>query len=50
MFESLNSEASTINVLIVPLAVQEMVMAIWLIARGFSDVGQQDRMSAPLST
>lgn len=50
MFESLNSDASTINVLIVPLAVQEMVMAIWMIARGFSEAGQQDRMSAPLST
>ncbi|MDH3296198.1 MAG: DUF4386 domain-containing protein [Acidimicrobiia bacterium] len=38
MFESLNSNASALNVLVVPLAVQEMVMAIWLIVKGFSDV------------
>ena len=49
MFESLNSNASAINLLVIPLAVQEMVMAIWLIARGFSDIDQPDRVSAPLS-
>lgn len=36
MFESLNSSASTLNLLVVPLAVQEMAMAAWLIARGFT--------------
>jgi hypothetical protein len=38
MFESLNSNASTLNLLVVPLAVQEMAMALWLIVKGFSDV------------
>jgi hypothetical protein len=38
MFESLNSDASTLNLLVVPLAVQEMAMALWLIVKGFSDV------------
>lgn len=38
MFESLNSDASTLNLLVVPLAVQEMAMAFWLIVRGFSNV------------
>ena len=38
MFESLNSNASTLNLLVIPLAVQEMVMAIWLIVKGFGDV------------
>lgn len=38
MFESLNSSASTLNLLVVPLAVQEMAMAVWLIVKGFSDV------------
>lgn len=47
MVESLNSSASTLNVLVVPLAVQEMVMAIWLIARGFSDIDQRPRRSLP---
>jgi hypothetical protein len=36
MFESLNSNASTLNLLVVPLAVQEMAMAGWLIVRGFT--------------
>ncbi len=38
MFESLNSSASTLNLLVVPLAVQEMAMAVWLIVKGFSGV------------
>jgi hypothetical protein len=37
MFESLNSNASMLNLLIVPLAIQELVMAFWLIAKGFAD-------------
>lgn len=37
MFESLNSSASALNLLVVPLAVQEMAMAVWLIVKGFSD-------------
>lgn len=35
MFESLNSSASALNLLVVPLAVQEMAMAIWMIVKGF---------------
>jgi len=42
MFESLNSNASTLNLLVVPLALQEMAMAIWLIVKGFSDVSEHD--------
>lgn len=42
MFESLNSSSATINLLVVPLAVQEMVMAGWLIIKGFEDVDQPD--------
>lgn len=42
MFESLNSNASTLNLLVVPLAVQEMAMAIWLIVKGFCDVTTPD--------
>jgi hypothetical protein len=34
MFESLSSSASALNLLVVPLAVQEMVMAVWLIVKG----------------
>lgn len=34
MFESLNLSASALNLLVVPLAVQEMVMAGWLIVKG----------------
>ena len=45
MFESLNSDASTLNLLIVPLAVQEMAMALWLIVRGFGDVTEHDPVS-----
>jgi hypothetical protein len=37
MFESLNSDASMLNLLVVPLAVQEMVMAVWMIVKGFDD-------------
>lgn len=42
MFESLNSNASTLNLLVVPLAVQEMAMALWLIVKGFCDVSTPD--------
>ena len=42
MFESLNANASTLNLLVVPLAVQEMVMALWLIVKGFCDVTEHD--------
>lgn len=47
MFESLNSSASTLNLLIVPLAVQEMAMAIWLIVRGFHDVTERPAALEP---
>ncbi|MFW2334939.1 DUF4386 domain-containing protein [Ilumatobacter sp.] len=42
MFESLESNATTVNLLVVPLAVQEMVMAVWLIVKGFDDVGDDE--------
>ncbi|NNF53062.1 MAG: DUF4386 domain-containing protein [Acidimicrobiales bacterium] len=42
MFESLNSDASTLNLLVVPLAVQEMAMAVWLIVKGFSDITEHE--------
>ncbi|MDX2380317.1 MAG: DUF4386 domain-containing protein [Acidimicrobiia bacterium] len=42
MFESLNSNASMLNLLVVPLAVQEMVMALWLIVKGFCDVTEHE--------
>ena len=38
MFESLNSDATMLNLLVVPLATQEMAMAVWLIVKGFSHV------------
>lgn len=38
MVESLNSSASALNLLVVPLAVQEMAMAVWLIVKGFEGV------------
>jgi len=38
MFEALESSAAAVNVLVVPLAVQEMVMAVWLIVKGFGEV------------
>lgn len=37
MIESLNSNAAALNVLVVPLAVQEMAMALWMIVKGFSE-------------
>jgi Domain of unknown function (DUF4386) len=45
MFESLNSHGSALNLLVVPLAVQEMAMAIWMIIKGFSDVAEHDPAS-----
>jgi hypothetical protein len=41
MFESLDSHAAALNLLVVPLAVQEMVMAVWMIVRGFDDGSQR---------
>lgn len=38
MFESLNSSSSMLNALVIPLAIQEMVMAAWMIVNGFDDV------------
>jgi len=38
MFESLAANAVALNLLVVPLAVQEMVMAVWLIVKGFRSV------------
>ena len=51
MFESLNSSASTLNLLVIPLAVQEMAMAAWLIVKGFSgatDSAPDSEVAAPL--
>jgi len=42
MFESLSANATTLNLLVVPLAVQEMVMAVWLIVKGFDPVSEHD--------
>ncbi|MCP3990152.1 MAG: DUF4386 domain-containing protein, partial [Actinomycetia bacterium] len=42
MFESLNSSASALNLLVVPLAVQEMAMAVWLIVKGVSEATEPD--------
>ena len=36
MFESLNDSASALNLLVIPLAVQEMAMALWMIFKGFT--------------
>jgi len=47
MVESLKSSASTLNLLVVPLAVQEMVMPIWLIARVFNDSDAAPQWSIP---
>ena len=44
MFESLNSNSSTLSVLVVPLAIQEMAMAVWLIVNGFCDVTVHDQV------
>jgi len=46
MFESLNSSASALNALVIPLAVQEMVMAVWLIVKGFDNVSDPGRHRA----
>ena len=35
MFESMSSISGELNLLVVPLAVQEMVFAVWLIVKGF---------------
>jgi hypothetical protein len=36
MFDVIESESSTYTLLVMPIALQEMVMAIWLIAKGFN--------------
>jgi hypothetical protein len=45
MFESLNPDASALNLLVVPLAVQEMAMALWLIVKGFTGARYPDEAS-----
>lgn len=42
MFETLNASASTLNLLVIPLAVQEMAMAAWLIVRGFDETTEPE--------
>lgn len=42
MFEPLDSHAAALNLLAVPLAVQEMAMAAWMIAKGFGEPSSQD--------
>lgn len=42
MFESLSANATTLNLLVVPLAIQEMVMAVWLIVKGFQPVSDYE--------
>jgi hypothetical protein len=44
MFESLDSNAS-VNLLVVPLAAQEMVMAVWMIEKGFRETSPSSRTS-----
>jgi len=46
MFESLNPDASTLNLLVIPLAVQEMVMAVWMIVKGFAHPAEQSQVPA----
>jgi hypothetical protein len=48
MFEPLDSHAAALNLLVAPLAVQEMVMAVWMIAKGFRDLPAQ--LAAPVTT
>jgi len=52
MIESLNSSASTLNLLVIPLAVQEMAMAAWMIVKGFDDhiVDVADKQTAATGT
>lgn len=53
MFESLNSSATALNALVVPLAVQEMAMAAWMIVKGFdadADSEQVLDLSEPVRT
>lgn len=42
MVESLNSNSAALNTLVIPLAVQEMAMAAWMIVRGFSEEFRPD--------
>jgi hypothetical protein len=36
MFGSIDSDSAAFNVMVLPLAVQEMVLAVWLIVKGFN--------------
>lgn len=46
MFAVIEHESSTETLLFMPLAVQEMVMAIWLIVRGFNPAAVKEERSA----
>ena len=46
MVESLNDSATALNLLVLPLAVQEMAMAIWMIVNGL-DVERPDKSTKP---
>jgi hypothetical protein len=48
MFESLNSNASALNLLVIPLAVQEMAMAVWMIVKGFTEASDSGQSSETL--
>ncbi len=42
MFEPFDSHGAALNLLVVPLAVQEMAMAVWMIAKGFHEPSLRD--------
>lgn len=46
MVESLSSSSAALNLLVVPLAVQEMAMAVWLIVKGFPETAESEPESA----
>jgi len=48
MYSVIGTNSAVANLLDLPLAVQEMVLAVWMIARGFQPaVGQVDSESGP---